>query len=395
MSDDPTSSGPPAARPFVAFAPMLRALGIASDAKKLILAVSGILLLWLGWSAIDLFLDEQSPPMIRPGTLFETKMDRGRLQGITNIDPTFQPDPTIDPISPDWIPALAWRVSEPVRLIVSPFLQLFGRATSATWLRSALMGLWAVVIWGVAGGAIARIAVVQAACGRRIGIGSAVRFALKKSGSLIGAPLIPFLAVACFVAVNASIGLVSRIPGGVGATVAAALGFVPILLAMVMALILIGLALGWPLMHATIAAEDEDAADALSRSYSYVNQRFVRYLLHVALAWGIGMAGLYLASQFAAVVVHLAGWSEGLGASSQSQLPRQARLLREGWGYLIQLLLHGWAYSFFWSSASIIYLILRRDVDGTEWEEVALPEHAADTFAPVVEPAPGASPIIL
>ena len=58
------------------------------------------------------------------------------------------------------------------------------------------MAIWAVAVWGIAGGAIARIAVVQAAVGSRVGLATALRFALGKAASLIGAPLTPMLAVA-------------------------------------------------------------------------------------------------------------------------------------------------------------------------------------------------------
>ena len=52
-------------------------------------------------------------------------------------------------------------------------------------------------------------------------------------------------------------------------------------------------------MIATIAAENEDAPDALSRSYSYVNQRLARYASHVVTAWLIGSVGLVLVVVFA------------------------------------------------------------------------------------------------
>ncbi|WP_435019383.1 hypothetical protein TA3x_001267 [Tundrisphaera sp. TA3] len=365
MADDPSSSGSPAARTFLAFAPMLRAVGIASDAKKLILAAAGLALLCGGWWGIARAFGDHAPLPILPGS--PLAIGAGTPEG--------------------WSYALARRVAEPARAVVAPFADLLSPrpAGAAVGLQSALMGLWALIVWGIFGGAIARIAVVQAACGRRIGIGSAVRFAFRKAGSLIGAPLIPFLAVILFIAANAALGLVSRIPGGVGPTVVAVLGFIPIALGMVTALILLGLALGWPLMHVTIAAEDEDAPDALSRSYSYVNQRFFRYAIHVALAWGIGMVGLFLAAQFARFVLHLAGWSVALGASANPDVPPSARSIADGWAYLVALLLHGWAYSYFWSAASILYLILRRDVDGKEWDDVALPEHEGDRFA--AEPA--------
>ena len=135
-------------------------------------------------------------------------------------------------------------------------------------------------------------------------------------------------------------------------------------------------------MHATVAAEGEDAADALSRSYSYVNQRLVRYVAHVAIAWAIGAVGLLAASSSPG---SSSGWPAGASASGprtrsadRADAGRRARLLgRPASAWLV----HGWIYSYFWSAASIIYLILRRDVDGADWHDVYLPEHEADTFA--------------
>ena len=40
---------------------------------------------------------------------------------------------------------------------------------------------------------------------------------------------------------------------------------------------------------------------------------------------------------------------------------------------MVNLVAHGWAYSFFWTAAALIYLWLRHDVDGTPWEEIDPP----------------------
>ena len=139
-------------------------------------------------------------------------------------------------------------------------------------------------------------------------------------------------------------------------------------------------------MHATVAAEGEDAADALSRSYSYVNQRLVRYLVHAGLALAIGSVGLVAAFAFARVVLGLADWGVGLTAPRVDGLGDWQSGGRVFWGRVVGLLVLAWTYSYFWSAASILYLILRRDVDGTPWHAVYLPEHDADTFAD--EPPP-------
>jgi hypothetical protein len=239
------------------------------------------------------------------------------------------------------------------------------------------------LVWGIVGGAIARIAVVQAAGDHRVGLVSALRFALRKAISLVGAPLTPLFGVALFATCCAIFGLVARIPWGVGPTFAAILGFVPLLLGLIMALILLGLALGWPLMVATVAAEGEDAPDALSRAYSYVNQRLARYAAHTLASYVIGWIGLGLVVAFANVVLTLADWGVALGAGSTWPPEGSGRAFWQG---AVGLLIHSWAYSYFWTVASVIYLILRRDVDGTNWHDVYLPEQDSDTFAGDLDP---------
>jgi hypothetical protein len=360
MADAIEPTAPSAHRPYFEYRPLLQAPRIASDSRKLILAGVGLIVFYTGWFAVDAILGAPlratSPGL--PAAGFDAL-----------------------PLVPTSLFEGDWRLSDPYRTIMAPFVALFTRGVGlAGWFRSALVALWAAAIWGIVGGAIARIAVVQAAVDQKIGLGTALRFAVGKAGSLIGAPLIPMVAVAILAVGSAVFGLIERIPAGVGGVVAAVLGFVPLLLGLVMALVLVGLALGWPLMHATIAAENEDAPDALSRSYSYVNQRLGRYAAHVVVALAIGSLGLMAVFGFAQVVVGLADWGVALGAPSLDSLGETARSGHLFWERVVGLAVLAWAYSYFWSAASIIYLILRRDVDGTAWHDVYLPEHDADTF---------------
>jgi hypothetical protein len=369
---------PSASRPFLELRALLRAPGIASDSRKLILATLGLLALHGGWIVLGFLFDLSKRPLGSSPT-FDRFL---AIDGLFDLS-----------IGGFW--AAAREIATPFLTLTSPFASMFrpGQGPGG-WVLSALMALWAVIVWGIAGGAIARVAVVQAATGSRVGLGTALRFALGKASSLIGAPLTPMLAVAILSGGCAAFGLLYRLPGGVGGVVTSALGFVPLMLGLVMALILVGLALGWPLMHATIAAEGEDAPDALSRSYSYVNQRLVRYGVHAALAWLIGAVGWLAVVIFARVVLSLADWGVSLGAPGFEQIGELAVLGRLFWAKVVGLLVTAWAYSYFWSAASILYLILRRDVDGTDWHDVYLPDQDADTFAAdpeVKESAPAAT----
>jgi hypothetical protein len=334
-------------------------VGIASDAKKLILATAGLLALSAGWSFLGRLSSEPIADL--------SPMTLGWESQLLN-DPQWNSDRE-----------LANLIIEPFRVIVVSFASLIDRRlTFLPWFRTALMAVWAVVVWGIVGGSIARIAVVQASGDHRVGLASALKFGLRKWLSLVGAPLTPLFGVSLFALACAIFGLVTRVPWRIGSTFALIFGFVPLLLSVVMALILVGLALGWPLMHATVAAEGEDAPDALSRSYSYVNQRLARYLIHLFASGLIGTVGLGLVVLFAVLVLTLADWSVGIGSGSTVEPTDTGRLFWQG---LVGLVVHAWAYSYFWTATSIIYLILRRDVDGTTWHDVYLPEQDNDTFA--------------
>ena len=352
----------PSGRRFLAWSSLVRAISLAGDARKLILGVVGLALLIGGWSLIDAVLGANpahSVP-IEPGrtiTLFQV------TSSISYVNP-------------------AWLVSEPARTVITPFAELFSRETGLrAWFRALARGVWALVVWGIIGGAITRIAVVQLTVGGGVGLTTALRFALRRWLALIGAPLTPFLAIFLIAAGCALFGLLYWIPAGIGASIAGILGFIPLLGAALMALILLGLALGWPLMHATVATEGEDVADALSRSYSYVNQRLFRYLAHLSVAWILGIVGLVVAVFFARVVLGLADWSVALGAPDMPSRIPLADITLEFWTTALGWLTHAYLYTYFWTSTAVIYLILRQDVDGTDTHDVYLDGQATDTFS--------------
>ncbi len=372
---DPSASPwvPPAAaavasRPSMATA-LLACLGVATDPRKLVLAALGMVALWGGWSLIGL--------VFGAGPRFWTPSDRpvavwygsslGSLLG-----------------------ALALRASEPPRTLMAPWFSLFGLGGGTLgFVRALLEVVWGGIVGGLMGGAIVRIAVVRLARGGNVGAGTALRFALGRLGSLVFSPLTPLLGAGLLALPCALMGvLLYQIPGSLGTTIAGALAFVPLLLAVPLALLLVGLAAGWPLMVATIVAEGEDTFDALSRSYAYASQRATTYAWGLVLALGLGMLGALAAAVFGHLVVHLAEWSLAFGAPdakvrdlfSGVEVGTPAAL-HGFWVAAVAWLVRAWSYAFFWTAVAQIYLLLRRDVDGTPGYEVYQPSHDDDTFA--------------
>lgn len=311
---------------------------------------------------------------------------------------------------------------------------------------------WTLATWGLFGGAITRMAAVQLARKEKISIKEALHFAWTRYVSFFSAPLFPMLFVLGILVLLTIYGLFHMIPV-FGDIVVDGLGWPLVLLAgIVMAVILVGL-VGWPMMYATISTEGSDSFDALSRSYSYVFQCPWHYAWNSAVAIAYGMALVFFVGFMGSFMVYLAKWGvgqtpgakrfdrephylfvyapvsyqwrelllQGSPAVDENGRPDEARYqtyihgeekdgVRLGglqwynqigaylvgfWVGLMFLMVIGFGYSYFWSASTIIYLLMRRQVDDTELDEVYLEEdEAEDAYASSTTasaPAPAAT----
>lgn len=342
---------------------LVRAIGAASDPRSLILAALGVVTLQAGWSALALIF------------------------GFTAIDGSWTPFDLSD-LPSEGLYSFLLVVLRPVYRLFYPVIASFRPdIPGVERFYFVLCSFWSLVVWSLFGCAIVRIAVVRVATSARVGLLSALKFSLARMGTLVAAPLVP-LGVACLFAVlGVAVGLLDRVIPAL----ATALAFIPLIVGLIDAVILLGLAGAWPLMVATVAAEGEDFFDAVSRSYSYVNQQTVRYAAYLGLATLLGGLGLIAVHFFATTALALADWSISLGAPrnvgfrfgtgssvAASGLPAVAR----SWRWLVEIVISGWTSSYLWTTAAIIYLVLRRDVDGSEIHDIYHPIQEADTFVP-------------
>lgn len=244
--------------------------------------------------------------------------------------------------------------------------------------------LWTLVLWGFFGGAITRIAAMKLGREERIGIGEATRFAARKLGSYFASPMFPLVGVVLLGLPILGLGFLMRMDWGV--LVAGILWLVALLGGLLITILLIGLLFGWPLMWGTISSErDGDAFEAFSRSYSYTFQRPLHYLFYAFLATTFGALGWLLVFHFSEAVIWLTQLAAAMGAGGErwADLERMAdysagasgvisygtSLLNLGFG-LVRSVATGFGYSFFWCLVTAVYLLLRRDVDQTEFDEV-------------------------
>ncbi len=189
--------------------------------------------------------------------------------------------------------------------------------------------------------------------------------------------------------------------------------------AFVMTIFAIGVLFGWPLMWSAISTEGSDAFDAISRSYAYTFQRPLHYFAYTLLASLLGLLGWIMVGLFCDAIFQFAmlGVGAGLGTQRMQELQNAvlspsettSGLVRFGVALIgffnrcIYALRLAYSYSFLWSAAVAVYLLLRRDADQTELDDVfveddegiayGLPELSPDEQGvPGVESKSSASP---
>lgn len=260
-------------------------------------------------------------------------------------------------------------------------------------------GLWSLAVWAFVGAAITRIAVMRLGCEERVGLKEALGHACRRFGAYVAAPAMPLIAVAVLAVPLVLLGLLMKLD--VGVAIAGFVWLLVVLDGLVMSALLIGLMFGWPLMWGAISSEGSDSFDALSRSYNYTFQRPLHYLFYVLVASLFGVLCYFLVDLFAHMVVNLGYWgiSWGSGNERAFEIFGMAELGAEregvaGFGTsvisvftgLVRLLVGGFTYAFFWCVTSAIYLLLRYNVDQTEFDEIWLEEHEQHYELPELKP---------
>jgi len=252
-----------------------------------------------------------------------------------------------------------------------------------------LAGLWSLATWAFFGGAITRIAAVELSCEERVGLMPALRYACRKWRAYFAAPLFPAVGIAGITIVFVLIpAFFLRYEWGL--LLVAITWPIALLFGLIMAVLVLWAVFGWPLMFPTISTEGTDSFDAVSRSYSYLFQRPLHYLFYALVATVLGTLGWLLVANFAAAVIGMSNWaaSWSCGAERMSEIINGGKnLLQVGsagaavlgfWTGCVKLLAVGFLYGFFFTAATAIYLLLRRDVDDTELDEVFLDEDQSE-----------------
>ncbi len=309
------------------------------------------------------------------------------------------------------------------------FFQYPVEAWQSHWVYFTIYFLIGLLVFSIFGGAIARIAAVHVARDEKMSVRQALRFSSGKLLSFVFAPLIPLIIVAAIALLIATGGTLLYVKW-FGELAVALLFPLTLLVSFVMTLVLFGTLGGFSLMYPTVAVEGSDSFDAISRSFSYVYARPWRTLFYALVSLVYGVLTYSFVALFIWCVLSLAHSVTGafLLDNVTQDTPVTASPLRGGptleltgpsraqqnwdaiwpgpvggellynvdydnlsftqriaagimslWVYTVIALLGAFVISFYFSATTIIYYLLRADVDATEMDDVYL-EHGDDDF---------------
>ncbi|MCX5647617.1 MAG: hypothetical protein NTX40_00725 [Planctomycetota bacterium] len=274
-------------------------------------------------------------------------------------------------------------------------------------------------IWAFIGGAVTRMAAVRIAREENLPLKRALAFSCRKWPSIVSSPLIPF---GVLVLVALGVGLVTgfalMVPYA-GEVVVSLLFGLTLMMGLVMALIFVGGAFSVGLQWPTIAAEGSDAFDAISRSVAYISSRPWRYLFYTVFSAVYGcltfifvkfVAFLTLRLTHEAVSTFTWNWHEAgdklpriwavptmanpwpaAGGEPWASTDAFATVLISLYVWIVLGLMVSFLISFFFSSQTVIYFLLRKIVDATDMEEVYV-EESEEEELPIGEKAEGPKP---
>lgn len=271
-----------------------------------------------------------------------------------------------------------------------------------------LMALWTAIF----GGAISRSAACDFARGVSVDWPQAIGFGVSRCLTLLLAIVLPLLII-WLIALGLAVGGWALFSLPVLNIVGAVAWPLFLLAALVASVMLLAYAFGAPLLVPSVTCEGTDALDAVQHAYSFVFARPLRLVIYLAILAvqlvvmvAIVAAVFWLAVHFAQMTAtHWAGLrgKEVLGdlpgghtLSPRPSEPAGASKFAKGlsnlWTVIPVAIPLAFVVSFFWSGSTVLYLAMRRVVDGQDMSEIWMPGIIPGTMAQATPPAPAATP---
>lgn len=367
---------------------LFRAAGAAFAPTVIFLALFGVVAMEAGWSACD---RAGLAVPVTGGHVVLTQVGRGDLALLSprgeNSTRTSLPMRTqAIPWLPSWVaPMIPETLVDLMVLVAIPFQPT--SAMSDVLAASARLA-WFILVWAIFGTAITRCVAIKLAGEEPVGPVGAIAYGSKKWPPAVSSVLFVLVGIFALSIPGALLGLAMRTD--LGTYVVGLLWPLVLLGAVVLAILAIGVAVGWPLMVAAVGVERADSFQAISTAFSYVYQRPLHYAFHALVALIVAIPACAAAGVLAETTATLAMWAASFGMGHDRTAVVVTQLGSDGgaaalgplrfWTHGLVTLVTAFAWGYFWSLATASYLVLRHEVDGTEMDEVVIDEpgtHAA------------------
>ncbi len=393
---------------------IFKTLRSACSITVIILALVGVVAVPVGWILSQaLFLGPLEELRYDPGLADTVQINRSPYRGV------FLATEEAKPVSA-WPNSLLGGPLQVFRQMINPFVAIFSRSTTPREFLYFLAGsLWSILVWSFVGLGITRISLLKLTRNENAGLDDAFDYSIAKFPTCLLAVCMPLVLTALFCIPTFLIGLLLGFDGG--ALLAGALWFVVLGVAFLQGIVLLGLMVGWPLIVTSVAAEGQNSFDAVTRAYAYVFQRPLNFLMYSLIALLFGGLCWLVVHELTGSVVRLGFWSTSWGANMlaadrmdiitgdplvMSALPDNsgsqvasldvqpdlsdqelddgnqvngqsvssslgtAQQLIHFWVALGKTVAAAFVYGLFWCLASAVYLLLRKNVDEMEMDEI-------------------------
>ena len=289
-------------------------------------------------------------------------------------------------------PELAYQIhhGDPVFFVSVPFdLLRLGVHDAVNSIRqNPMLLLWwfpgVALVWIVCGGMICRIVAVRLTIDESESMGSLLLFLRKRGIGLISSPLLMLIGLlCCFLPVKIA-GWMLAVPF---LNYVVAIFFpIPFFFACLTIILALAGGVGFMLLFAAVSTDGSDGFDAISRMFSYVYQRPLHYLVYWLCCGLLGYLG-FLLIQFLIVypAIQLC-WST---------VPADFEFAVTFWAGVFYFIPFAYVFVWFWTSSTAIYLLLRRSVDATPFNEVYRVSPPKVRSLPMIKPDEHGAPEIV
>jgi hypothetical protein len=255
------------------------------------------------------------------------------------------------------------------------------------WWALVLVAPVALAGLAITAGAVSRSVACEVCLGATLPWRRASSYAWSRWLSLTACVLGPILAFWLLAAIVAGAGRLLfawQLTGLVGSAVYPAF----ILACFALTVLALGLLLGGLMLVPAMAVEGADAFDAVQRTYAYVIARPGRLLLYLALIALLTALAVWGATLLIATTLMLARFLTGADPADPA-VWRASRALLNVWTVLPIIVGAGYVLSLLITHGTLLYLVMRRIVDGQDFAELWVPGDASPAPAKPEPVVPG------